>query len=201
MKIIISVFTFCLLLAGSSSASNNIDLIEVEEILQERQHDLQNSTPLNEEEKAVLKRMLSEKTIRFNDSGDSKNRQHDRRNLADSGYSDDSLANAMLESARAKIQSVRGRIPEQLPSRSLQDSTPTRLKDPMEPSEPKKADGSANPALMIEPEEMNVATPSKGARVVSEHKKPERMASDKLQGSEEDLSSSITRSLQQTVVE
>lgn len=105
MKGITAVLILSLQLGGSSFAAPLTDHKEAEDTLQQRQRDLKdNNIPLNEEEKVLLKRLLSEKILRPNNnvSGDS---NAERRKLADNDS--DPLAAAMRKSALAKVENNR----------------------------------------------------------------------------------------------
>ena len=106
MKSLITVLICSVLLAPSSLAIPTVDHVEVENTLKQRQRNLQDDTPLNEEERASLKRMLSTKTLRVNDDV-SNNQQSDNRRLASNQYANNPLAIAMRESALAKVKNIR----------------------------------------------------------------------------------------------
>jgi hypothetical protein len=106
MKSLITVLICSVLLAPSSLAIPTVDHVEVENTLKQRQQNLQDDTPLNEEERASLKRMLSTKTLRVNDDV-SNNQQSDNRRLASNQYANNPLAIAMRESALAKVKNIR----------------------------------------------------------------------------------------------
>jgi len=106
MKSFTTVLFCSVLLARSSLAIPTVDHVEAEKILQQRQRDLQNDTPLNEEERASLKWMLSRRTLRFNDEV-SNNQQSNRRRLTHDKYANNALANAMRKSALAKVKTER----------------------------------------------------------------------------------------------
>jgi len=102
MKSVAAVLFLSVQLAGSSFAAHLSGRAENENVMQERQRDLQKQTPLNAEEKILLTRLLSEKTLRYaNEVSDD---QSEHRNLAGS----DALSIAMRESAHAKIADLRG---------------------------------------------------------------------------------------------
>mmetsp|Transcript_26420 Transcript_26420/g.57895 ORF Transcript_26420/g.57895 Transcript_26420/m.57895 type:complete len:358 (+) Transcript_26420:114-1187(+) len=105
MKGITAILILSLQLAGSSFAAPLTDYKEAEDTLQQRQRDLKdNNIPLNEEEKVLLKRLLSEKILRPNNEvSDDSNAE--RRNLADNDS--DPLAAAMRESALGKVENNR----------------------------------------------------------------------------------------------
>jgi hypothetical protein len=106
MKSLITVLVCSVLLAPSSLAIPTVDHVEIENILKQRQRNLQDDTPLNEEERASLKRMLSTKTLRVNDDV-SNNQQSNHRRLADNKFANNPLAIAMRESAHAKVKNIR----------------------------------------------------------------------------------------------
>jgi len=106
MKSLITVLICSALLAPSSLAIPTVDHVEVENILKQRQRNLQDDTPLNEEERSSLKRMLSTKTLRVNDDV-SNNQQSNNRRLANNQFANNPLAIAMRESALAKVKNIR----------------------------------------------------------------------------------------------
>jgi len=107
MKSLPTVLFCSVLLAQSSLAIiPTVDYVEAKNVLQQRQRDLQNDTPLNEEERASLKWMLSRRTLRFNDEV-SNNQQSNRRRLTHDKYANNALANAMRKSALAKVKAER----------------------------------------------------------------------------------------------
>ena len=106
MKSLITVLICSVLLAPSSLAIPTVDHVEVENTLKQRQRNLQDDTPLNEEERASLKRMLSTKTLRVNDDV-SNNQQSNNRRLANNQFANNPLAIAMRESALAKVKNIR----------------------------------------------------------------------------------------------
>jgi hypothetical protein len=105
-----SLFTvpFCcfLLVARSSSAIPNFDHAEAEDQIQQRKRDLNDNTPLNEDEISSLKRMLSSKTLRLNDNVSNHLLPNNRR-LMTENYANDPLAKAMHDSAVAKLKTSR----------------------------------------------------------------------------------------------
>mmetsp|Transcript_31630 Transcript_31630/g.74439 ORF Transcript_31630/g.74439 Transcript_31630/m.74439 type:complete len:339 (-) Transcript_31630:119-1135(-) len=102
MKSNIALLILGLKLATASVAARETNHVETEKIVQQRQRDLQdNNLPLNKEEKELLKRLLAENTLRYN-NGDAKEHS-ERRNLRNTQI--DPLAAAMRKSAEKKIQS------------------------------------------------------------------------------------------------
>jgi len=96
MKCVAAVVFLSLQLAGSAFAAHVTS--HTENVLEERQRNLKEKVPLNKEEKELLQRLLSEKTLRYTNEADGEQSEH--RNLAGS----DPLSTAMRESALAKVQ-------------------------------------------------------------------------------------------------
>jgi hypothetical protein len=98
MKCVAAVVFLSLQLAGSAFAAHQTSRTEAENVMEERQRNLKEKAPLNKKEKDLLKRFLSEKTLRYtNEASDD---QSEHRNLAGS----DPLSTAMRESALAKVR-------------------------------------------------------------------------------------------------
>lgn len=107
MKSLFTVPVCCfLLVARSSSAIPNFDHAEAEDQIQQRKRDLNDNTPLNEDEISSLKRMLSSKTLRLNDNVSNHLLPNNRR-LMTENYANDPLAKAMHDSAVAKLKTSR----------------------------------------------------------------------------------------------
>jgi hypothetical protein len=98
MKCVAAVVFLSLQLAGSAFAAHVTSHTDTENVLEERQRNLKEKAPLNKEEKELLQRFLSEKTLRYTNEVDDEQSEH--RNLAGS----DPLSTAMRESALAKVQ-------------------------------------------------------------------------------------------------
>jgi len=97
MKYIAAALLLSLQLAGSAFAAHEISHTEAENVVEQRQRNLQKKTPLNAEEKVFLKRLLSNKTLRYADKVSDD--QLERRNSADN----DPLSMVMRESALSKF--------------------------------------------------------------------------------------------------
>ncbi len=93
MKCVAAVAFLSLQLAGSAFAALKGSHTDIENVMQERKRELQNKSPLNKEEKEMLKRMLSDKTLRFAD---------EVQNVV-TEQSNDPLSIAMRESAQRKL--------------------------------------------------------------------------------------------------
>jgi len=89
MKCVAAIAFLSLQLAGSAFASLKGSHSEIENVVQQRKRELQEKSPLNKEEKEMLKRMLSDKTLRFADAATEE--------------SNDPLSIAMRESAQRKL--------------------------------------------------------------------------------------------------
>lgn len=93
MKIIAAVLFLSLQFAGSAFAAHTTDRAESENVLEQRQRNLRKKAPLNDNDKALLKRLLSEKKLT-------------RVDLSEDQYlpdSNDPLFEAMRKSATKKI--------------------------------------------------------------------------------------------------
>lgn len=101
MKCVAAVAFLSLQLAGSAFAAQKTSHTEAENALKERQSELRHKTPFDKGEKAFLKRLLEDKTLRYADKSDD---QPEHRNLSGS----DPLSTAMRERAQAKIGELRG---------------------------------------------------------------------------------------------
>lgn len=113
MKYIAAALFLSLQLAGSAFAAHEISHTEAENVVEQRQRNLQKKTPLNAEEKVFLKRLLSNKTLRYADKVSDD--QLERRNSADN----DPLSMAMRESAISKFGEMKASNQEE--PRSLQN--------------------------------------------------------------------------------
>jgi len=89
MKCVAAVAFLSLQLAGSAFAALKGTHTDIENVVQERKRELREKSPLNKEEKEMLKRMLSDKTLRFADEIQNE--------------SNDPLSIAMRESAQRKL--------------------------------------------------------------------------------------------------
>eukprot|EP00531_Pseudo-nitzschia_arenysensis_P002930 CAMPEP_0116114812 /NCGR_PEP_ID=MMETSP0329-20121206/173_1 /TAXON_ID=697910 /ORGANISM="Pseudo-nitzschia arenysensis, Strain B593" /LENGTH=287 /DNA_ID=CAMNT_0003608203 /DNA_START=76 /DNA_END=939 /DNA_ORIENTATION=+ len=89
MKCVAAVAFLSLQLAGSAFAALKGTHTDIENVVQERKRELREKSPLNKEEKEMLKRMLSDKTLRFADEVQNE--------------SNDPLSIAMRESAQRKL--------------------------------------------------------------------------------------------------
>ena len=95
MKSIAAVAFLSLQLAGSAFAALKGSHTDIENVVQERKRELREMSPLNKEEKDMLKRMLSDNTLRFADDA-----PH-----ASVEQNSDPLSIAMRESAQRKLSS------------------------------------------------------------------------------------------------
>jgi len=159
MKSFTTVLFCSVLLARSSLAIPTVDHVEAENILQQRQRDLQNDTPLNEEERASLKWMLSRRTLRFNDEV-SNNQQSNRRRLTHDKYANNALANAMRKSALAKVKTERRASRRKLRGEKL-DAKEFQVKNAKEVKDAKDAKAAKNA------KEVKAAKDAKGVKVKS----------------------------------
>lgn len=93
MKCVAAVAFLSLQLAGSAFAALKGSHTDLENVVQERKRELREMSPLNKEEKDMLKRMLSDNTLRFAEDA-----PH-----ASAGENSDPLSIAMRESAQRKL--------------------------------------------------------------------------------------------------
>ena len=95
MKCVAAIAFLSLQLAGSAFAALQGSHTDIENVVQERKRELREMSPLNKEEKDMLKRMLSDSTLRFaDDAPHASVEQHS-----------DQLSLAMRESAQRKLSS------------------------------------------------------------------------------------------------
>lgn len=93
MKCVAAVAFLSLQLAGSAFAALKGSHTDIENVVQERKRELREKSPLNKEEKEMLKRLLSDNTLRFaNEAPDAATKR-----------SNDALSTAMRESAERKL--------------------------------------------------------------------------------------------------
>jgi len=98
MKCSAAILFLSLQLAGSAFAALATSHTELEDVVKQRQRSLRKKTPLNRKDKVLLKRLLSEKTLRY--AKDISDDEPDMRPQAGS----DPLSNAIRENALAKIE-------------------------------------------------------------------------------------------------